>query len=66
MFTSEEGTCSVGFILPVSFFMMFHVVFVLLSDFAVSVIKSLFCFFNFSEFYNTLCNVLLLLDRCYS
>jgi len=37
-FTSRVGTCSTECTFPVSFFIMFHVVFTLLSDFAISLL----------------------------
>jgi hypothetical protein len=36
LLTSKEGACSTGCPFPVSFFIMFHVVLILLLDFAVS------------------------------
>jgi len=44
MFTSVEGTFSIECILLVSFFILFYVVFVLLSDYAISLPQN--CFFS--------------------
>jgi len=49
MSTSVEGTCSIGYILPVSFFIMFHV-FVLFSDFDIRSCGSRFRFHRSSPF----------------
>jgi hypothetical protein len=36
LFTSKEGVCSIGCTFPVCFFIMFHVVLILLLDFVIS------------------------------
>jgi hypothetical protein len=36
LFTSKEGACSTGYPFTVSFFIMFHVVLILLLDFAIT------------------------------
>jgi len=39
LFTSKVGTCSTECTFPISFFIMLHVVFILLLDFAVSLLQ---------------------------
>jgi hypothetical protein len=36
LFTRKEGACSIGCTFPVSFFIMFHVVLILILDFVIS------------------------------
>jgi hypothetical protein len=38
LFASKEGACSIGCPFPVTFFIMFHVVLILVLDFAISLL----------------------------
>lgn len=68
-FISTEDTCSVECTFPcLSFFIMLYVVFLLLLDFATSLLQHCFLpsFIIYRGYYSTACNILLLLNNCCS